>query len=375
MTEDIFELLEPISPDLFHSDFYADTQIGHGVDFISNQSDLHLKNYDLIILSCEEYRGDLDHANQEPITQKIREKFYQLEDWHKLKIADIGTLNLGMQPSDTYAALAAVGEELTHFRAKVLLLGGSDDLTYGFYKAYANTKKIIEVSIIDSHVDFKDEININSSNYLNPILLEEPNYTRHLNVIGFQSYFVQPNLLEVLDDLRFDFMRLGRLRENITHGESMMRNSEIVSIDLKAVSHPYHQYSEYASPNGFDGAEICSFMRFAGMSDVTKFVGCFDLTTIASRWENTAVLLSQMMWYLLEGINIGKSEAPFEDEKSYLRFTVESDDKRFEFRKSKRTSRWWIQLPDSKWLPCNYEDYMQASQDRIPERWLRAMEK
>ncbi len=375
MTGNILDLLEPISSEDFHRDYYTDTQMGYEVEFIKHESELLSGDFDLVILGCEEYRGDLKYPKQEPIIRKIREEFYNLENWHNIKIADIGNVKKGLKPYDTYAALTAVAEELIPLRAKVLVLGGSDDLTYALYKAYAQLSKIIEVSVVDSHVDFTDEPSTHAYNYLKNILLEEPNYTRHLSVIGFQSYFVPPNLLQVLDNLRFDFIRLGRLKENITLGEPLLRSSEVISLDMKSIAHPYHQYADYLSPNGFDGAEVCSFMRFAGMSDTSKFIGCYNAATISERWDNSALLVAQMMWYTLEGINLGKSEAPFEDTKAYMNFTVETGDKSFEFKKSKRTSRWWINIQNEDWLPCNYEDYREAAEGNIPERWLRAMEK
>ena len=45
------------------------------------------------------------------------------------------------------------------------------------------------------------------------------------------------------------------------------------------------------------------------------------------------------------------------------------------FLQSKRTGRWWMQLPNKKFIPCSYKDYVTASQNEIPERWLRAQER
>ncbi|MBD0279751.1 MAG: arginase, partial [Flavisolibacter sp.] len=42
---------------------------------------------------------------------------------------------------------------------------------------------------------------------------------------------------------------------------------------------------------------------------------------------------------------------------------------------SKRTGRWWMQLPDKQYIACSHNDYLQASQNEIPERWLRIHER
>jgi hypothetical protein len=45
------------------------------------------------------------------------------------------------------------------------------------------------------------------------------------------------------------------------------------------------------------------------------------------------------------------------------------------FLQSKKTGRWWMQLPDGKYIACSHFDYLAASSNDIPERWLRAMER
>jgi hypothetical protein len=52
------------------------------------------------------------------------------------------------------------------------------------------------------------------------------------------------------------------------------------------------------------------------------------------------------------------------------------------FKKSKRTGRWWIELPNNNsshnnlsttaLLPCTYDDYLSATEQNIPDRWLKA---
>jgi hypothetical protein len=36
------------------------------------------------------------------------------------------------------------------------------------------------------------------------------------------------------------------------------------------------------------------------------------------------------------------------------------------FLQSKKTGRWWMQLPDSKFIACSYKDYISASSNEIP---------
>jgi hypothetical protein len=45
------------------------------------------------------------------------------------------------------------------------------------------------------------------------------------------------------------------------------------------------------------------------------------------------------------------------------------------FLQSRNTGRWWMQLPDKSFIPCSYSDYLAASNNDLPERWLRVQER
>lgn len=51
-------------------------------------------------------------------------------------------------------------------------------------------------------------------NYLMEALTQTPNYVRHFNLIGFQSYYVNPQLIETFDKLRLDCCRSGEARKS-----------------------------------------------------------------------------------------------------------------------------------------------------------------
>ena len=63
-------------------------------------------------------------------------------------------------------------------------------------------------------------------------------------------------------------------------------------------------------------------------------------------------------------------------------YSVPINDMILVFKKSKRTDRWWIELPineamnnktkSNTLLPCTHDDYLSAIDQNIPERWLKA---
>jgi len=91
--------------------------------------------------------------------------------------------------------------------------------------------------------------------------------------------------------------------------------------------------------------------------------------------ELTAKQISQMLWYFIDGKSRSKQEASIEDRDYFNEYHSSFTEVESVFLQSKRTGRWWMQLPNKKFIPCSYNDYLQASRNEIPERWLRAQER
>jgi len=89
----------------------------------------------------------------------------------------------------------------------------------------------------------------------------------------------------------------------------------------------------------------------------------------------TAKQISHMLWYLMDGIYKGKQEAGLEQRSDFNEFNLAFAEVQTIFLQSKKTGRWWVQLPDGKFIACSHHDYMIAANNDIPERWLRAVER
>lgn len=89
----------------------------------------------------------------------------------------------------------------------------------------------------------------------------------------------------------------------------------------------------------------------------------------------TARLIAQMIWYFIEGCSIRRNEASLENREEFSEFHVRFTTNDTTFLKSRRTGRWWMELPEGMFVPCTYTDYLTACKDEIPDRWLRAQER
>ena len=78
-------------------------------------------------------------------------------------------------------------------------------------------------------------------------------------------------MAELIDKLYFDAHRLGEVRSCMEDAEPVIRNADMISVDVSAIRFPDAPGSHNESPNGFYGDEACQLMRYAGMSDKTYF--------------------------------------------------------------------------------------------------------
>jgi formiminoglutamase len=371
---DLQEYLEPVNPALLNNDEpYNKKQIG-GVIHAYTDDLPDLEGIDIVFAGIAEQRGAGLISSSEA-ANTIRKQFYKLYYWHTdVAIADIGNIKTGASISDSYAATKTVVTELLKMGKTVVLIGGSHDNTLAQYSCYKELNQIIEATVIDSMIDLDHDATLKSNNFLMDMLTTEPNFVRHYNHIGFQSYFVNPQMLETMDKLRFDCFRVGVAKENIEEMEPAIRNSNMVSIDVNAIKYSDAPANAH-SPNGFTGEEICILTRFAGMSSKLDTLGIYGYHPEKDVNELTALQIAQMMWYFIDGKSRLKQEANLEDKHYFNEFHVGFTEVDTTFLQSKKTGRWWMQLPDKKLIPCSYKDYVSASNSQIPERWLRAQER
>lgn len=331
---------------------------------------------DIVIIGCGETRGAFDENDYSKGPDAIRRQLYQLYTWHPgVKIADAGNIRQGATVDDTRAALRMVLHELELAGKTVIVIGGSHDLTMQQYEAFKKSEKMITASVADMLIDLDEAEVTNAHSFLMDMLTVQPNFISHYNHIGFQSYYAHPRMIETLDKLRFDFFRLGKVREHLEDMEPVLRNSNLFSFDISAVRYSDAPVNVNGSPNGFTGDEACMLTRYAGMSNQLNSIGIYGYDDRQDMHDMTARLISQMIWYFVDGYLIRKNEANLTDHEEFITFHVSFTDNDTTFLKSKRTNRWWMKLPNQAYVPCSYRDYLVASNDEIPERWLREQER
>jgi formiminoglutamase len=342
----------------------------------------------IAILGVADDRGSRTNKGCAEGADEIRNRLYELKDHaNARKIVDLGNIRQGYTLEDTYAAVSTVISELIPKRIIPVVIGGSQDITYGQYAGYKRLEQIINIVSIDSRFDLgKPEETGDSENFLGRIVLEQPNYLFNFSNIGYQTYFTGQEGVELMKKLYFDACRLGQIRTDITEGEPLLRNADMVTVDISAIRQSEAPGNAMASPNGFYGEEICQLMMYAGVSDKLTSLGLYEYNPGLDRDGQTAHLMAQMIWYFIEGVANRKADMPSPNANHFITYRVAIDNLNDEitFIKSRKSDRWWMRLPlDQRrsryqrhhMLPCSYKDYRQACNNEVPDRWWNALQK
>ncbi|WP_026837500.1 formimidoylglutamase [Gillisia sp. JM1] len=382
-----FEFLRPVEQQLFEEIVSAESHnLGSQLLVHTQSSGIpDLENVQIAIVSVNENRLAEGYEDEFLNFNKIRRSFYSLfpGNWH-LNIADLGSIEKGEAVEDTYFALQSLVKELLKKNIIPVILGGSQDLIYAQYRAYDFVEQMVNLVNVDSRFDLGDaEKPINNKSYIGKIVVNKPYNLFNYSNVGYQTYYNSQEEIGLMERLFFDSFRLGEVSNNIRIVEPVMRDANLVGIDLNAVNASSINSSPNNSPNGFDGKEICALARYAGISDKISSFGIYEYTSNYSETGN--MLIAQMIWYFIEGVNYRSNENTLSAKKDFIKYQVPIEEEILVFFKSPRTGRWWIEIPfisnsNTKLkrhtlLPCNHEDYLEACNQVIPERWYKTKRK
>ncbi len=381
-------ILTPVEDHLLsHNKIISSLILGNKVSVHTKENGVpEIDKIDIAIIGVPENRNDINYIGEDINLSEIRKSFYSLYpgNW-SIKIGDFGDLTPGEFVEDTYENLSSIISYFIKNDIIPVVIGGSQDLTYANYRAYDEFKKTINIVNVDSNFDLGDSNKpIKNNSYLGKIILEEPHNLFNYTTIGYQTYYNSQIEIDLMEKLYFEAYRLGEVCNNITSVEPVMRDADIVTIDLRCIKSSELSSRQKLSPNGFDGKEICSISRYAGISNKVSSFGIYEYRS-SNEDEITEMLIAQILWYFIEGVDCRIIDNDFKNISNFQKFTVVVEKYELIFYKSIKTSRWWIEIPSSSkkntklkeytLLPCTHEDYQGANNGVIPERWYKAHKK
>ena len=380
------DFLSPVNEVLLDEIKRLDPQsIGSQIKVHSERSGIpDLEGVHVAIFGVKEIRRSVKDQ-EKPNFDEIRREFYALfpGNW-RVKLADLGDIEPGALVEDTYFAVQDIVEKLIKKDILPVILGGSQDLIYAQYRAYDNLDQMVNLVNIDRNFDLGDADKATSSkSYVGKIVVDKPYNLFNYSTVGYQTYFNSQEEIELMERLFFEAYRLGEVTSDLTGMEPIFRNANLVGLDIGSIDSASINSAYFKSPNGFSGREICALSRYAGISDKVSSFGVYEYVNNLGSLGN--MLVSQIIWYFIEGVNYRTNENTISAKKEFIRYNVPIDDEILVFFKSPVSGRWWIEIPflntiDTKLkrhtlLPCSEDDYLDACNQVIPERWYKAKRK
>ncbi|WP_396636805.1 formimidoylglutamase [Maribacter sp. R77961] len=380
-----FDFLVPVADKvLAHCELLPPQAIGRNTHIHTVKDGLPvLANATVAILGVRESRNAFEKKLEKLDVSGIRMQLYKLllGNWNAT-LVDLGDIEEGESVDDTYFVVKEIVAELLEENVIPIILGATQDICYPAYRAFDGIKDMINLVAVDSRFDFgiEDEL-ISSHSYMSKIITDKPNNLFNFSNIGYQSYFNAQEEVDLMERLFFDAYRLGDIANNLSLAEPVLRNAHMVGIDVRAIKASEISLSANFSPNGFTGREICAISRYAGISDKVSLFGIYEMENNVQSQQ----LIAQIIWYFIEGITYRIKESPYTKTDDFTKYTVPTDAEELVFFKSHLTERWWVEVPSiftshtkantPALLPCTGEDYLDACDQNIPERWFKAYKK
>jgi formiminoglutamase len=338
-----------------------------------------LEDKKIALIGVPENFPDKNPGTMEAPSQ-IRSELYNLvsNTFLESTLVDLGNIKSGKTFQDTVIGLKDVTKQLQELGIVTIVLGGSIDLGIGLYNSFEDYNQNIETSFISSTIPILEE------QLLDLIVRHEPNHLLRLNALAFQGHYMPPKTLDVLQNLNFGHLRLGALKKNIEEAELLLRNTHLTLFDISAVKHADAPGNEKSNPIGLEGDMACQLAWYAGVSDTSQCFGLFEVNPLLDVRNQTSKLAAQIIWYFIDGFANRKQDHPILHEE-FFRYRCSFDHKQPDilFHKSKRTNRWWMEIPHPRSLnnadkniiiPCLYSDYLESTKGDLPDRYLNAIQ-
>ena len=341
------------------------------------------RSSDLALIGLDEWRGSAAGA---PAPTKhganeVRQRFYQLQKGTgAIRFVDLGNLRPGLTLEDTYQRLREIIGALLEENTVPVLLGGSHDLDYGQFLAYETQDRPISFAVVDARPDMAEPGpgTPPEDSHLRRLLVHEPNFVFSLAHLAHQQYLTPPEVLVALEKLHFETMSVGEVRADRRQAEPLVRQADFMSVDIAALRWQDAPGYYPANPFGLGNEEATQLCWYAGHNEQLSSFGLYGYRADQDLHGLAAATLATMLWYFVEGFYHRKPETGFGTFR-FLTYTVvlPGNPDRLVFYKSRRAEKWWMEverLGDNavkRVVPCTYEDYLNASQGDLPQRWIR----
>ena len=375
----LFDFFDPVDVKLINESKYTEKSRFSNKIVINNgqQSFDDIGKFKIAIIGVSTSKSKQKKLS---VPDMVRQYLYSLFVPYHINIIDLGNLKQGKTPSDITYGIREVVHLLSSKKIISVIIGDNNNLPFGSYLAYEESKKPVNIVSIDSTISLKQKnMDIEEMHYLPRIVLRNNNCLFNYSLLGYQTYYVNPDDINTLSRLFFDAVRLGVVQSNVSETEPLIRDADIVAMHLRSVQKTKHHEFDSLSPNGIDSQEFCQLARYAGISDRLTSFGVYGINNV----KEEAITAAQTLWYFFEGYSQRKHDYPARKPGYWTKFHVNvGKDTFITFYKSPKSERWWMEVPYPKSgfvksliISCSISDYQKACIGEVPDRWWKFYQK
>lgn len=320
----------------------------------------------VVLVFCSEDRGIGGNARQRDFDE-VRKNLFALSGADfDLKICDLGDIISGKTHQDTHYILQEIVGFCLEKKAFPIVIGGGNDLAYAMFKAVGKEQNNVNFTQISPKISLKNEgENITEQNFLAKILSDKS--LKNYHHLAYQRHLNELDAVKLMKEVDFEVMKLADMMGRTDLAEPFLRRADLVTLNCDAVESITDDFSARSQVNGLNRREICAYMKEIGLGENLKSVGIFNYNFDTENRLNHQ-LLAQMIWYLLEGINIKKTHPK---ERQYETFIVMMERMECVFKREIFSGLWYFGKDEDvkKCLPCSEQDYENAKRGILNNRF------
>ncbi|MBV2165400.1 MAG: arginase family protein [Kaistella sp.] len=339
-------------------------QLGHAVS-------QEIQENGIVLIFCSDYRG-IKNGEAEILDFKtVRRELYRLSKLDfEIPVCDLGDLISGRTYQDTHYILQELLSMCHYKNAIPVIIGGSNDLAFSLFSALNFHQINLNYTQISNIISLSNEgEEITEKNFLARILSSKNFTIKNYHHLGYQKHLNETDSVKLMKEVEFDVVRLAEMMNSTEKTEPFFRRADLVTVNCDAVESMGDGFSVNPQVNGLNRREICAYMKEIGLSENLKSVGIFNFNAQSETFINHQ-LLAQMIWHLIEGINIQHSHPK---ERQYETFWVMIDDDQYAFQRDSFSGLWYFgddEKPENL-IPCSRLEYEEAKRGQLNSRFLK----
>ena len=325
----------------------------------------------IVLIFCSDYRGIKNGEAEISDFRQVRRELYRLSKLDfEVPICDLGDLISGKSHQDSHYILQEVLSMCHYKNAIPIVIGGGNDLAFSLFSALDFHQKNSNYTQISNIISLSNEgEELTEKNFLSRILSSKNLSINNYHHLGYQKHLNELDSVKLMKEVEFDILRLADLMNNTEKTEPFFRRADLVTLNCDAVESMGDGFSVNPQVNGLNKREICAYMKEIGLSQKLKSVGIFNFNANSEFFLNHQ-LLAQMIWHVIEGINIQKSHPT---EKSFETYWLMIDNHKYAFQRETFSNLWYYgeEENDDLLIPCSLADYEAAKKGFINPRLLK----